>query len=108
MQIKANSDRIILHRRVLPGLDVLTPEETENFWKAVNSLEDFSPERPLPENITKFNKDEPIYVIKVDASLRAMLGFTEDNKIEIIDLFPQERIDFYKEKRQDPINEKLC
>ncbi|MCT7965505.1 hypothetical protein NG799_04050 [Laspinema sp. D1] len=101
MQTKANSNRIIVHRRVIPGLDVLTPTERENFWNSVNLLEQFSPDCPFlfPELIKKIDTHEPLYVLRVNSSLRATFRITENNQIEIIDLFPQERIDNYDWKK---------
>ncbi|AFY84192.1 hypothetical protein [Oscillatoria acuminata] len=101
MQIKANSNRIIVHRRIMPGLDILTPQERKNFWDSVNLLEQFSPDCPFlfPELIQKINTDEPLYVLRVNSSLRATFRMAENDQIEIIDLFPQERIDNYDWKK---------
>jgi hypothetical protein len=107
MQTKANSNRIIVHRRVIPGLDVLTAKERENFWDSVKFLEKFSPDSPslFPDLIKKINTDEPLYVLQVNSSLRATFRMAENDKIEIIDLFPQERIDNYNWKTASLVTE---
>ncbi|MFB2938534.1 hypothetical protein ACE1B6_25070 [Aerosakkonemataceae cyanobacterium BLCC-F154] len=87
--------RIVIHNSVLPALDALTEEERQSVLKTINSLE-ISPIQQLikSQNIAKLKADEELYVIRVNPSLRIIFRMTSPDKIEILDIFMKERIEF--------------
>lgn len=84
--------RVKIHRRVLPGLAVLTAAETEHLSKTMEVLETFSPEQPLAPTMKLLDPDRLLYSVQIDPGLMAMFSITERDEIEILDLFDPERL----------------
>ena len=97
--MKLNESRIIIDSSVLPGLDVLSEEERESVLKAIDSLEKFSTEQPLDYNSKKIQEDEQLYLIQVNSSLRLIFRVTDREKIEILELFRREMIEYMFRKK---------
>lgn len=94
-----NQSRIKIDSSVLPGLDVLSEEERANVLKSIDSLENFSIDRPLASNIKKLQEDEQLYLLQVDASLRIIFEVTAEDRIEILELFRRETIEYMFRKK---------
>ena len=95
--MELNTSRVEMNISVLAGLDVLSPEEREGVLKAIESLESFSPEQPLPENIQKFAPpDRPtFYMLHATPSYRVIFEIGDRSEIEIQDLFRKERLEWF-------------
>ncbi|MFB2923380.1 hypothetical protein [Aerosakkonema funiforme] len=94
-----NQSRIKIDSSVLPGLDVLSEEERANVLKSIDSLENFSIDRPLASNIKKLNEEEHLYLLQVDASLRIIFDVTSEDRIEILELFRRKTIEYMFRKK---------
>ncbi|MFB2969418.1 hypothetical protein ACE1CD_10630 [Aerosakkonema sp. BLCC-F183] len=94
-----NQSRIKIDSSVLPGLDVLSEEERANVLKSIDSLENFSIDRPLASNIKKLNEEEQLYLLQVDASLRIIFDVTSEDRIEILELFRRKTIEYMFRKK---------
>lgn len=106
--MELNTGRVEMNISVLAGLDVLSPDEREGVLKAIESLENFSPDRPLDNNIQKFRPEQPFYLLHIDPSLRVIFEVNQKNKIEIQDLVRKETLEYMlRATKQQLNNEKV-
>ena len=91
--MKLNEDKIEIDASVLAGLDVLSAEERESVLQAIDSLDGFSPDQPLDNNIQKFRPERPFYLLHIDPSLRVIFEF-HNGQIQIQDIVRKEALEF--------------
>ncbi|GAB4304900.1 MAG: hypothetical protein Fur0025_46820 [Oscillatoriaceae cyanobacterium] len=105
MSYKVKSSRITILGKVFPGLDVLSESERDRVLGAIDSLENFNPDGPLPQNVQKFTPTHipTFYLLHVDPSWRVIFNVNEQNEIEISHLFMQERLDYMLGSKNEKI-----
>jgi hypothetical protein len=87
-----NDPRFLVHRRALLGYDALTGPERESLEGAVAPLVDL-PEGQWPTaGAKRLESPEPLYLLKVDASLRAIVRPTPAGRPEVLDLVRHETL----------------
>lgn len=91
-----NNHKIELDMSVIVGLDIMSESDKENILKAINSLETFGEDQPLPDKIKKITIDKKyFYMLKATPKWRLIFEIKEPGKIEINDLFPKERLELF-------------
>ncbi|NER37857.1 MAG: hypothetical protein F6J93_28515 [Oscillatoria sp. SIO1A7] len=70
--MKIDESRIEIDISVLAGLDFLSAEERESILRAIDSLEGFSPDHILDNNVQKIRSERPLYLLHIDPSLRVI------------------------------------
>ena len=95
--MKIDESRIEIDASVLVGLDVLSAEERESVLQAIDSLEGFSPDQPLPGNIQKFVPPDrrSFYLLHATPSYRVIFEMGDRSEIEVLDLFRKERLEWF-------------
>ena len=100
--MKIDESRIEIDISVLAGLDVLSAEERESVLQAIDSLEGFSPDQALPGNIQKFAPPDrrSFYLLQATPSYRVIFEIGDRSEIEVLDLFPKERLEWFGQRKQ--------
>ena len=93
MNAKVNT--IKLHRRVFFGLDTLSDSEKEAVMQAIQSLESFSPDKPLREGMKRLDTEEQLYRLYATPTFGLIFGIEATNEVEILDIFNREMVDYY-------------
>jgi hypothetical protein len=91
--------RFTLHRRAFPAFHALTRKERAAVSSAVARLVDVPVERWPAESVKRLAADEPLYLLRVDESLRAIIRPTPDRRPEILDLPRHETLQTFAPQR---------
>lgn len=86
---------ITVNKRVNAALDALSPQEKESVYQAINNLGIFGIEPSLGAKINKLKTDEPLYLLRVNPSLRLILKVTNGDKIDILDIVMRDRLKIF-------------
>jgi hypothetical protein len=81
-----DAGRYRLHRRALQVLDTLAPKEQEQVRAKVAALAKLPPERWVGRGAKRLDLDPTLYLVRINASLRAILRANDDGVPEIQDL----------------------
>lgn len=84
-----------MHRRARIALDTLSTEEKNNLTQALNNLDISAIGNAVAENIKRMDTEEPLYFLKVDSELRAIIQINSPEEIEVMDIFTQERLKLF-------------
>ncbi len=87
--------KVTMHRRARIALDTLSTEEKNNLTQALNNLDISAIGNPVAENIKRMDTEEPLYFLKVDSELRAIIQINSPEEIEVMDIFTQERLKLF-------------
>jgi hypothetical protein len=82
--------RFTLHRRALLGYDTLTQAERDRLQAALAPLVDLPAERWPTVGAARLESADPLYVVRVDDSLRAIVRPTPAGPPELLDLVRHE------------------
>ncbi|BAZ13359.1 hypothetical protein NIES4071_51980 [Calothrix sp. NIES-4071] len=88
-----------MHRRALIALDTLSTEEKSNLTQALNNLDISDIDNAVTGNIQRMNTEEPLYFLKVDSELRAIIQINSPDEIEVMDIFTQERLKLFSKSK---------
>jgi hypothetical protein len=92
-----NDVRFLLHRRALAAYSVLTAAERDALERAVAPLIDLPEERWSRAGAVRLESAEPLYLVRVDDSLRAIVRPREGGQPEVEDLVRHETLErFFK------------
>jgi hypothetical protein len=78
---------VTMHRRALIALDTLSTEEKGNLTQALNNLDISGIDNASVGTIERMNTEEPLYLLKVDSELRAIIQINSPEEIEVMDIF---------------------
>jgi hypothetical protein len=84
--------RFHLHRRARIAYDTLTPAERDRLEAAIAPLVGIPEGRWPTAGAIRLESPEPLYLVRVDASLRALVGPAEDRRPEVLDLVRHETL----------------
>lgn len=87
--------KISMHKRSQVALDIFTPEELNSFWQALDKLTVSGVNNGLGDNIVKFKTEEPLYLLKIDSNIRAIIQVTAKDEIEVLDLVTQDTLKIF-------------
>jgi hypothetical protein len=90
-----SDQRFTIHRRAWLAYNVITPKERAAVDAAVERLADLPEEQWAEAGAARLETAEPLYVVNVDRSLRALVRATPGGRPELDDLVRQERLDRY-------------
>jgi putative addiction module CopG family antidote len=96
-------NKVTIHQRVNMALDILSPEEKRSVYRAIDYLEFFGIDPSEGANVKRIKTDEPIYLLKVDRSIRLILQRLEQDKIEVLDLVRSETLKLFAERNSESI-----
>ena len=83
-----------INHQIFMGFTTLTPEEREAVKAAIAPLLDH-PERDWPAHgAIRLASPDPLYLLRADPSLRAIVRPTADGRPELVDLFRHERLQY--------------
>jgi hypothetical protein len=89
--------RFLLHRRALSAYHALSRTEREALETAVGALVDLPEERWGAAGAARLESAEPLYLLRPDSSLRAIVRPTPGGQPEILDLVRHETLErFFK------------
>ncbi|MGK7900379.1 MAG: hypothetical protein AB4352_02995 [Hormoscilla sp.] len=98
--MKTQPTRLDIDTSVLAGLAILSPENREKVWQAIDSLESFDPDQPLDSKIQKgVISDKVFYMLHATPIYRVIFTMSDGGEIEVIDLFRKERLEFFAKFR---------
>jgi hypothetical protein len=80
----------VLHRRALLASSALTPSEREALEAAVGRLAGLSPERWPEAGARRLASEEPLFLVEVDESLRAIVRPARGGQPEVVDVVRHE------------------
>jgi stress response protein YsnF len=89
-----------MHRRARIALDSLTKEQMNNLTEALNNLAASDIENELTGSIQRMDTEEPLYFLKVDSELRAIIQINSPYEIEVMDIFTQERLKLFSTSKK--------
>jgi hypothetical protein len=93
-----NDSRFTLHRRALLAYSTLTRPERDALETVLAPLAGQPEERWRTAGATRLESAEPLYVVRVDDSLRAIIHPTPGGPPEVLDLVRHETLErFFKE-----------
>lgn len=93
--MKDNPAKITFHKRAIVALDALYLEVKNSVLKSINYLSIVGIKPALEKNIQKFHIDEPLYLLRVNPSLRVILRVSDQKEIEILDIVMKERLELF-------------
>ncbi len=93
--MKDQPAKVTFHKRATVALDALPLEEKNTVLKAINYLSFFGIESAIGENVKKLNIDEPLYLLRVNPSIRVIFRFNYPDNLEILDLVMKERLELF-------------
>jgi hypothetical protein len=92
-----NDRRFRIHRRALTSYSILTPRERNALDAALDRLVDLPESRWPTAGAVRLELAEPVYLVRVDKSLRAFVEPAPGGQPELSDLVRQETLDrFFK------------
>jgi len=98
--MKNQPSRLDIDTSVLAGLAILSPENRQKVWQAIDSLESFDPDQPLDSKIKKgVISDKVFYMLHATPIDRVIFTMRDRDEIEVIDLFRKERLEFFAKFR---------
>ena len=83
-----------INHRASSGYTTLTPEERAAIQAAIDPLVDRPEEEWTAHGAIRLGSPEPLYLLKIDASLRAIVQPTPGGRPELLDLVRHERLEF--------------
>ncbi len=93
---KAQSEaRLKVHPRARPALSVLAPDERRLVLDAADALQHEEPSRWPKERALPISPDEPVYLLRVSPSLRALVRVTGAGEIELEDIVRKEALQLF-------------
>lgn len=92
--------KVIMHRRALIASDSLSTEEKSYLTQVLNNLDISSIENGLAGNIERMDTEEPLYFLKVDSDLRAIIQINSPEEIEVMDLFTKGRLKYFSKSKK--------
>ncbi|RUS96173.1 hypothetical protein DSM106972_088440 [Dulcicalothrix desertica PCC 7102] len=93
--IKKYMYKITMHKRSQVALDTLTTEELNSFWQVLDKLTVSGVNNGLGDNIVKLKTEEPLYLLKIDSNIRAIIQVTAKDEIEVLDLVTQDTLKMF-------------
>ena len=94
---KARSEaRLKIHPRARPALSVLAPDERRLVLDAADALQHEKPGRWPKERALPISPDEPVYLLRVSPSLRAIIRVTGAGEIELEDIVRKEALQLFR------------
>lgn len=89
---------LLFHGRALPGYGVLTSEERDALEKVIAPLAKLPVNRWPEAGAVRLKSAEPLFFVRVDDSLRAIIQPTQNGQPEILDFVRHETLQrFFKE-----------
>jgi hypothetical protein len=85
--------RFTLHRRALVGYNELAPAERDRLQAALAPLVDLPAERWPTVGAVRLESADPLYLVRVDDSLRAIVRPTPTGPPELLDLVRHELLE---------------
>jgi hypothetical protein len=93
---KARSEaRLKIHSRARPALSVLAPDERRLVIDAADALQHETPGHWPKERALPISPDEPVYLLRVSPSLRAIIRVTSAGEIELEDIVRKEALQLF-------------
>jgi hypothetical protein len=93
--MKDNPAQITFHKRAIVALNALSIEDKNSVLKSINHLSIVGIDSALGKNLQKFNINEPLYLLRVNPSLRVILRVAEPDEIQILDIVTKERLELF-------------
>ena len=92
-----NDHRFLIHRRASLGYSTITPGEREALDTALRRLVDLPENRWPTAGAVRLESEEPLYLLRVDESLRAIVRPAAGGQPELLDLVRHETLErFFK------------
>jgi hypothetical protein len=88
-----------INHRAFMGYTTLTPEERAAIQAAIDPLVDRPEAEWTAHGAIRLKSSAPLYLLKVDSSLRAYVQPTPEGRPELLDLIRQETIDYLLRNR---------
>ena len=90
----------LVHRRALLGYNGLTRTERRSLREAIAPLLKLPEDQWTQAGAIRLQMKEPIYLLRLDKSLRVLVRPLPDGKVEILDFVHRETLDYFKESPQ--------
>jgi hypothetical protein len=84
--------RFLLHRRALVAFNGLASAERDALETALAPLADLSVDQWSTRGAIRLATHQPLYVVRVDASLRALVRPAPGGEVELVDLVRHETL----------------
>lgn len=94
-KMKDNPAQITFHKRAIVALNALSIEDKNSVLKSINYLSVAGIDPAFGKNLKKFQIDEPLYLLRVNPSLRVILRVAEPDEIQILDIVTKERLELF-------------
>ena len=89
-----------VHRRALLGYNGLTRTERRALREAIAPLVKLPEDQWTQAGAIRLEMKEPVYLLRLDKSLRALVRPLPDGKLEILDFVHRETLEYFKEPAQ--------
>ena len=87
--------RFLVHRRAFLAYNTLSPSEREALAQAITPLIDAKENRWPKAGAVRLESVEPLYMVRVDDSLRAIIRPNPGGRPEVLDLIRHEMLQRY-------------
>jgi hypothetical protein len=92
-----STSRFLVHHRALSAYSTRTPTERKALDRAINRLVGVPEERWPAAGAVRLESPEPLYLVRVDNSLRAFVRPAAGGQPELVDLVRREMLErFFK------------
>lgn len=87
--------KINIHKRVLIALDVLSIEDKNSVLQAISYPSIFGLDPFLRTQVKKIHPSEPLYLLRINPTIRVILRVTQRDEIEILDIVMKDRLKLF-------------
>jgi hypothetical protein len=91
--------RFKLHRRAFSALGELSPEDQETIQTRLDALGGVPPNEWPATRVKAPHDDRPVYLLRIDHSLRAFIAVSRDGELEILDFVRRETLETFAKAR---------
>lgn len=91
-----DNGRITIHRRAQAAINVLTPAEQAAVHAKLAELADFPLDQWSTHGVLRISSEEPLYLARIDDSLRVILRGVEGQAPELLDLVRHETLQWFR------------
>lgn len=87
--------RFYIHRRAMLAFDELTTSERNALEETMASLADLPPDKWSGAKVVRLDTPQPLYLLRIDDSLRALVRPSLGGQPEIVDFVRHETLELF-------------